>query len=117
MDYKTENGVKFSFIADGSNTHYALMKTIHFDKMFNFFMWLKKVKEFYRLDARKTRGPWATSLTWETLAHIKYFSNIKYAFHFHLPHPTLRGHDFNRLAFVDVRKLSFQIQLFWLHSS
>jgi hypothetical protein len=28
------------------------------------------------------------------------FSNIEYAFHFHLPHPTLGGNYFNQLAFV-----------------
>jgi hypothetical protein len=48
-----------------------------------------------------TRGPWATSLTWVALANIEiFFSNIKYAFHFHLPHPTLGGNYLNQLAFV-----------------
>jgi hypothetical protein len=28
------------------------------------------------------------------------FSNIEYAFHFHLPHPALGGNYFNQLAFV-----------------
>jgi hypothetical protein len=39
--------------------------------------------------SRETRGPWATLLTWVTLANIEIISSyIKYAFYFHLPHLT-----------------------------
>jgi hypothetical protein len=55
----------------------------------------------YLSSSQRTRGPWATSLTWVALANIEmFFSNIKYVFHFHLPHSTLGGNYFNQLAFV-----------------
>jgi hypothetical protein len=49
------------------------------------------------------RGPWAISFTWVALANTCieiFFSNSRYAFHFHLPHPTLGGNYFNHFAFV-----------------
>ena len=58
-----------------------------------------------------TRGPWATSLTWVTLAHMKIFFEFKYTFHFLLPHLTLWSIDFNKLAMYYVRKLSCKFQL------
>ena len=60
---------------------------------------------------KKTRGPWATSLTWVTLAHMKIFFEFKYTFHFLLPHLTLWSIDFNKLAMYYVRKLSCKFQL------
>ena len=48
---------------------------------------------------KKTKGPWATSLTWVTLAYIEIFFPVL-NFHFHLSHPTLGVNYFNQLAFV-----------------
>jgi hypothetical protein len=47
-----------------------------------------------------TRGPWATSLTWVTLAHMKIFFEFEYTFHFLLFHLTFGTHDFNKLPYV-----------------
>ena len=76
-------------------------------------------RELYQLSHRDryffcvvlTRGPWATSLTWVTLAHMKIFFEFKYTFHFLLPHLTLWSIDFNKLAMYYVRKLSCKFQL------
>ena len=59
----------------------------------------------------KTRGPWATSLTWVTLAHMKIFFKFKYmyTFHFLLPHLTVWRTDFDKLAYVLCQKAFMQI--------
>jgi hypothetical protein len=65
----------------------------------------------------KTRGLWATSLTWVALANIERFcSNTKYVFHFHLPHPTLkRAIILTNLPLFFVRMLSCLFVCFESH--
>jgi hypothetical protein len=56
-------------------------------------------------EKKKTRGPWATSLTWVTLAHIE----IWYALHFHLPHSTLGGPWLSSTCFFSMSE-SFHVK-------
>jgi hypothetical protein len=69
-----------------------------------------KLVDTYSKD--KNKRPMVHIVHLSRLANIEiFFSNIKYAFHFHLPHPTPGGNYLINLPLFYVRMLSCKIHL------
>jgi hypothetical protein len=104
------------FFYKRSRAHIAhLSRICTYLKIFSVNMYLipfcnPNITDFHKLDFAPhwevfiIRGPWATSLTLVTLAHMTIFFESKYTFHFLLPHLTLGSHNFNKLAYVLCQK-------------